>query len=387
MRITLVGPVPIRDASTLLDKDSEDYFKLFANDRGVSVLITAKALLQRGHKVTVITTDKNTEKIEVFENGNFRLIIVPRRKKLKPQVADFYKRERLLITRIIDGESSQIVNAQWTYEYALAALDSSKPCIITVHDAPISIFFKFRDVLRFFHLLIAARVRLRNPDLIFVSPFIATKWRKEMIWTKKIIVVPNIALTTKVPEKETREYMKCISVTESGRLKNSSTLIKSWPKVIEKCPDAVLFLVGHGMQQGGDLQRWASKRGLDKRIEWVGFLDHDEAIGEISSSKLLISTSRQESFGLTLLEAMSLGVPVVAGIKSGATSWVLGKSGLLVNVKRPEEISSAIITILTDENLRARFATEGLNRTKSEFSDFVVCEHLEEIYSTYALTE
>lgn len=387
MRIALVGPLPIQDASKLLFAVDDGYFDVFANDRGVSVLTTAKALLNRGHAVSLITTDRNTEQIEVFENGACRLIIVPRRRKLKAQVADLYKQERSLLTKVIDAEASQLVNAQWTYEYALAALDSSKPAIVTVHDAPLSIFLKFRDFLRFLHLLIAIKVRLSGPKLIFVSPFIAKKWCREMLWKGDAEIVPNIALSFKSPENNATKLMKCISVTESGRLKNTSALIESWPNVISNCPDAVLVLVGHGMEYGGELQKLTSERGLDYGIEWLGFLNHERVLDEIANSILLISTSRQESFGLTLLEAMSLGVPVVAGVKSGAPSWVLGESGFLVDVKKPNEISSAVVRILTDENLQIKMATSGLARAISEFSEDVVCEKLEKIYNDQALRE
>lgn len=387
MRITLAGPVPIQDASKLLSEVDEGCFGKFANDRGVSVLTTAKALLGRGHAVTLITTDKNTEQIEVFENGAFRLIIVPRRKRMKAQVADLYKQERSLLTKVIEGEASQVVNAQWTYEYALASLDSFRPTVITVHDAPLSIFLNFRDVLRFLHLLIAIRVRLSCPNLIFVSPFIAKKWCHEMLWRGRIDIVPNIGISNKAHKSDDTKSKNCISVTESGRLKNTSALIKSWPSVLINCPDAVLLLVGHGMEEGGKLQKLTSRRGLDHGIRWLGFVDHERVLEKIAGSSLLISTSRQESFGLTLLEAMSLGVPVVAGIDSGAPSWVLGESGFLVNVNKPEEISSAIIEILTGENLRTKLAIAGLARAVSEFSEGVVCEKLEKIYNDHALIQ
>ena len=384
MRIILVGPVPIRDASKLLLNRNSGAFTSYSNDRGVSVLMTAKALLNRGHFVSIITTDINADRIEVFQNERFRLIIVPRRKKLKTQIIDLYSRERKLLMNVIDNEPGDIVNAQWTYEFALAAIKSSKPCVVTAHDAPLSIFLKFRDFLRFLHLIIAIRVRILNPHLIFVSPYLAMKWRYEMIWKGTFEIVPNIALPPIKQKKEDNYLKKCISVTESGRLKNSATLIKSWSKVIKKDPEAILFLVGHGMNKGGELHRWAQRKGLDFGIEWKGHLDHDQVLKEICSSNLLISTSRQESFGLTILEAMSLGVPVVAGIESGATSWVLGKSGILVDVENVNEISSAIISILNNRNLQKKMSKEGLARATSEFSEEIVCKKLEEIYSIYS---
>lgn len=387
MKISLVGPVPIRNASKLLSQVDSKYFDKFANDRGVSVLTTANALLDRGHQISLITTDTNTENIEIFENGAFRLIIVPRRKKVRAQVADFYRQERKLLAKVIQAESSQVVNSQWTYEYALASLKTGGRTVITVHDAPLSMFLHFRDLLRFLHLLIAIRLRFSKPKLIFVSPFIAKKWRREMFWRKKFDIVPNIANSNTLVERDETNFRNCISVTESGRLKNTSALIKAWPKVLSHVPDAVLSLVGHGMEEGGKLHKLTIDRGIDRGIKWLGFMDHAQVLEEIARSSLLISTSRQESFGLTLLEAMSFGVPVVAGASSGAPAWVIGNSGVLVDVNNPEEISSAVIEILTKENLWSELAKTGRSRAISEFSQNIVCEKLEKIYFDFALPE
>lgn len=384
MRISLVGPVPIKDASRLLSNVDDKYFDKFSNDRGISVLTTAKALLNRGHIVSLITTDINTEHIEIFENGAFRLIIVPRRKNKRAQVADFYRQERKLLSRVIESEASEVVNSQWTYEYALASLKTSRSTVITVHDAPLSMFLSFRDLLRFLHLLIAIRLRLSAPKLIFVSPFIAKRWRREMLWRGNIDIVPNIAPVNSSVERDENNFRNCISVTESGRLKNASALIDAWPMVISICPDAVLTLVGHGMEVGGKLHKLTSDRGLNFGIRWLGFMNHEQVLEEIGKSRLLISTSRQESFGLTLLEAMSFGIPVVAGASSGAPAWVLANAGILVDINKPEEISSAIIEILRNEILWKDLASAALFRAVSEFSQERVCEKLEEIYREIA---
>jgi glycosyltransferase involved in cell wall biosynthesis len=61
---------------------------------------------------------------------------------------------------------------------------------------------------------------------------------------------------------------------------------------------------------------------------------------------LFVHPSLEESFGLALVEAMALGVPVLGGRSSGAVPWVVGK-GRTANVRDSDELAGAIVSRLT----------------------------------------
>jgi glycosyltransferase involved in cell wall biosynthesis len=64
---------------------------------------------------------------------------------------------------------------------------------------------------------------------------------------------------------------------------------------------------------------------------------------------------------MTLIEAMSQGLPVVAGAHAGAVPWVLGhgRAGVLVDVDDPRAIARAVEAVLSQEALRERLVNDG----------------------------
>ena len=75
----------------------------------------------------------------------------------------------------------------------------------------------------------------------------------------------------------------------------------------------------------------------------------------------MIHSALEESFGMTLLEAMAKKTPVIGGKDSGAVPWVLnyGKSGVLTDVKSPKLIANEAIKLLTNEMLWEKFSLAG----------------------------
>jgi glycosyltransferase involved in cell wall biosynthesis len=79
---------------------------------------------------------------------------------------------------------------------------------------------------------------------------------------------------------------------------------------------------------------------------------------------LLVIPSLHEGFGLPALEAMALGVPVVA-TRRGALPEVVGDAGLLVNADDPREMADAIRAVLTDPSRAEALRDRGLQRASS----------------------
>jgi len=78
---------------------------------------------------------------------------------------------------------------------------------------------------------------------------------------------------------------------------------------------------------------------------------------------MLVMPSFDEGFGLPVLEAMTLGVPVVASNR-GSLPEVLGDAGPLVNPDEPEEIAGAMARVLDDEAYRSVCASKGVLRAR-----------------------
>lgn len=81
---------------------------------------------------------------------------------------------------------------------------------------------------------------------------------------------------------------------------------------------------------------------------------------------IFVAPTLEESFGMTVLESMARGLPIVAGRSSGAVPWLLdfGTAGELVDVRRSDEIASAIVRMARAPERRLLLGGEALRRAR-----------------------
>jgi len=117
----------------------------------------------------------------------------------------------------------------------------------------------------------------------------------------------------------------------------------------------------------------ADARGWLERIEkpplkgvvrHIGYVDPADRRALYAGARLLVLPSFDEGFGMPVLEAMSLGVPVVAANR-GSLPEVIGDAGPLVNPERPVEIANAIARLLNDEAYASSCTARGLARART----------------------
>jgi glycosyltransferase involved in cell wall biosynthesis len=116
-----------------------------------------------------------------------------------------------------------------------------------------------------------------------------------------------------------------------------------------------------------DAQQWLDRIDrppLKGRVRHIGYVESAKRQELYEGARLLVQPSFEEGFGLPVLEAMSLGIPVVAA-KRGSLPEVLGDAGPLVDPERHEEISAAISRLLADDGYAAECRAKGLARARA----------------------
>ncbi len=135
-------------------------------------------------------------------------------------------------------------------------------------------------------------------------------------------------------------------------------LLRAFALVREQFPDARLLVVG-----GGDVQRYSEElgRGGAAGVEFTGYVDNEVKPRYYASCDVFCSPSTKgESFGLILLEAMASGRPVVASRIPGHASVIThGEDGWLVAPQDPVALALALVRMLADRELRERIAGAG----------------------------
>ncbi|WP_157544958.1 glycosyltransferase family 4 protein [Microtetraspora fusca] len=142
--------------------------------------------------------------------------------------------------------------------------------------------------------------------------------------------------------------------------KGQDTLVRAWPLVRARIPDAVLLLVGGGPSRGA-LRRMAEGSGLTDSVVFTGSVPWADLPSYYDAGDVFAMPCRTrlggldvEGLGIVYLEASATGLPVVAGASGGAPDAVRhGETGLVVDGTSHEEVAAALVELL-DDPARAR---------------------------------
>jgi glycosyltransferase involved in cell wall biosynthesis len=144
-------------------------------------------------------------------------------------------------------------------------------------------------------------------------------------------------------------------------------------------PAAPLLVVGQPGWGAVDLARRAEERGLASRVRLLGRLPDADLAVVLARAAVLVAPSREEGFGLPVLEAMAAGVPVVS---SDAPALVEVGAGATVTVPvgDADALADALSEVLRSTDLRARLSADGRRRAGA-FSWAATAERLWELYA------
>jgi len=191
-----------------------------------------------------------------------------------------------------------------------------------------------------------------------------------------VIHVPNAIDPADLPEEGTRFFER--QVVYCGRLsreKGVDLLIEAIKRI-----DANLVVVG-----GGPLERELRElaRG-NPRVRFTGPLPRGEALKLVKGSDVFILPSRHEGLSTALLEAMAMGVPVVATRVGGNPELVEHwETGLLVEPE-PSQLAGAITLLLENRDLAKRLAENAAKIAREKYSWPVVYRQYLDVYRKVA---
>ncbi len=345
-------------------------------------------LLARGHRVVLFTHAPGiTEPRSYFGD---RLTIHIGRQRARGRARDFFAVERRDLVEFMRADPCDIIHANWTYEFALAALDSGQPVLVTAHDAPLRVLWYLPSPYRFMRLCMAWRVARRAPYLTAVSQDTAEHLRRYLQYKRPIAVVPN-ALSPEDFElgRARQEHPHCGPFTVAAVLtgwkgrKNGPAALKALRILRRSVPDARLLLFGHEYAQNGPAEMWARQNHVNAGVEFAGPVPNRSLLRRLSQeADVLLHPALEESFGMAVAEAMALGLPVVGGKHSGAVPALLedGRVGELVDVRSPRRIADALARLATDSARRQRLGAAAFDSALQRFNSDVVFKQYEEIY-------
>jgi 1,2-diacylglycerol 3-alpha-glucosyltransferase len=141
--------------------------------------------------------------------------------------------------------------------------------------------------------------------------------------------------------------------------KNIDFLLETLVRVKAELPQTLLVIAGEGPALGR-LQRRAAALGLSGNVLFIGYLRKGEQLCDCyCAADAFVFASRTETQGLVLLEAMALGVPVVALAAMGTCDILNAQQGALIAQDDTADFAAQILRLLRDAEMRNRLSSEG----------------------------
>jgi phosphatidylinositol alpha-1,6-mannosyltransferase len=176
---------------------------------------------------------------------------------------------------------------------------------------------------------------------------------------------PGVDAGTFRPDPEARRVIRdryglgdrpvVVCVSRLVARKGQDTLLRAWPAVIKKIPDAVLVIVGRG-PYAKTLHQLAEQTGVSSSVTFTGPVPQDELPAHYAAGDVFSMPCRTrrggldvEGLGIVYLEASATGLPVVGGDSGGAPDAILeGETGYVVGGRDVATLSDRLITLLQD---------------------------------------
>jgi glycosyltransferase involved in cell wall biosynthesis len=150
--------------------------------------------------------------------------------------------------------------------------------------------------------------------------------------------------------------------------KNINRLVKAFKNISKEFKDLHLVITG----------RYKPKQKLPKKVITPGFLDRKELLNIFSQAQALVYPSTYEGFGIPILEAFALDVPVVTS-NCSSMDEIVDNAGIKVNSKSIKSIEKGIIQVMTDKEKQKQLIING-NKRLSDFSWKKTAQQTLEVY-------
>jgi len=185
--------------------------------------------------------------------------------------------------------------------------------------------------------------------------------------------------------RKIREEVQCnqgkkllVCVARLTEQKGHTVLLEAFRKIRDQGHPVKLALVGDGELEP-ELRRQASSLKLDGHICWMG--RRNDVYDILQSSDIYVSTSRWEGLTISILEAMAVGLPVVASDIGGHTEAVQeDETALLMPGEDPGAFADAISRLLKYKELARSLGEKGRQRVQEQFTTAVMSQHYQKVY-------
>lgn len=233
---------------------------------------------------------------------------------------------------------------------------------------------------------------------------------------ESVVIIPSAVNTDvfrPVPQVAARQHIglpqDAFVIVYVGRMlprKDVRNVVHGVAQFIQQCehqtatrgtafPPIHLLLVGgettepdpHATPEIGVLQQLVSELGIAKHVSFVGKRQQDSLRYYYSAGNVAVTTPWYEPFGLTPLEGMACGRPVIGSAVGGITYTISdGETGFLVPPRDPQALAARLYQLLTEPEYCTAMGQAALRRVEHEFTWQTVAQRTSSLYESVIMS-
>ncbi len=293
------------------------------------------------------------------------------------------------ILDVIKYENLDIIHAHYAIPHAISAIltkqilpNSNVKLVTTLHGTDITLIGlepAFSPIVKY---------SIEQSDAITaVSQYLKDKTIQQFNVDKDISVVANF-IDTKIYKRIENCYLKknfapngeaiLMHISNFRRVKRVPDTVKILKEVIDAGIPAKLLLIGDGPDRG-ETEALARDLGLSKDVKFLG--KQNAVVELLSCADVFLLPSQSESFGLSALEAMACGVPVVASSIGGIPEVVKhGENGYVAELGDTSRMGKYVAELLQNQKKWKIFSEKAVETAAKEFETELIIPQYERIY-------
>lgn len=282
------------------------------------------------------------------------------------------------LKRTLKEIKPDLLNVHYASGYGTTArLANFHPYILSVWGSDV-FEFPYRSL---FHKKLLQK-NLKSADVIASTSLSMAKQTQQFVdGHKKIEITPfGVDLEKFNPscfDKNTNAQTICIGTVKTLKhvygidilLKALSIVFSDIKNEFPEVSNQLNFRIVGGGTDMDELKKLAVELGIDHLTHFTGSVSHEDVPSELNRLDIYVALSRQESFGVAVVEAQAMGVPVVVSNVGGLPEVVQnGKTGFIVDSENPQQAANAIKKLILDTELRQSMSVEARQFAHSNFS-------------------
>lgn len=352
---------------------------LLANAESIHTIQWAKYLVEQGFNIYVVSQHPKGKDFPEY----ISLTILPFKGFLG------YFLNVFALRKILKEIKPDVLNAHYASGYGTTArLVNFHPYVLSVWGSDV-FEFPYRS---FFHKWLLCK-NLNSADMIASTSLSMASQTKLFVNNKKIEITPfgvnldKFRPTNFMQNPSTKSI--CIGTVKTLKhiygidilLEALSIVYMDMKNEFPQLSKQLKFKIVGGGTDIDELKKLAIELGIDHITQFTGPVSHEGVPSELNQLDIYVALSRQESFGVAVVEAQAMGIPVVVSNVGGLPEVVKnGQTGFIVDSENPQQAAKAIKKLILDTELRNSMSDQARQFVHTHFSWPTCAKKMSQVY-------